>query len=364
MRILYGVVGEGMGHATRSRVVIEHLVSRGHEVEVVVSGRAHDYLKARERDRLGVNRIWGLHIVYEDNEVRNFRTVLSNLKDAVTGGWPRNVLEYFKVAEDFHPDVVVSDFETWSYLYARRHRLPVVSLDNIQILSRCTHPPEVLAGHEIDFQLAKAVVKGKLPSAFQYLITSFFFPPVRKPRTSVHPPVLRPEILAARSEPGDHLLVYQTSTSSEDLPAILRATGVPCRVYGFRRDLTEELVDGEVRYRPFSEQGFVEDLRTARAVVANGGFTLLSESVYLHKPVLASPVKKQFEQVLNARYLEMLGYGMEAEALTNERLGAFLERLPELEAKVSTYAQDGNTEMLAALDGVLERARGVEAEYA
>ena len=32
MRILYGVVGEGMGHATRSRVVIAHLLEQGHEV--------------------------------------------------------------------------------------------------------------------------------------------------------------------------------------------------------------------------------------------------------------------------------------------------------------------------------------------
>jgi uncharacterized protein (TIGR00661 family) len=63
-RILYGVAGEGMGHAIRSRVVIDHL-ARSHDVQVVVSGRAHDYVKARERDRLGVNRIWGLSIVYE-----------------------------------------------------------------------------------------------------------------------------------------------------------------------------------------------------------------------------------------------------------------------------------------------------------
>jgi uncharacterized protein (TIGR00661 family) len=363
MRILYGVVGEGMGHATRSRVVIEHLVSRGHEVEVVVSGRAHDYLKARERDRLGVNRIWGLTIVYEDNEVRNFRTVLSNLAGAVTGGWPRNVLSYFQVADQFRPEVVVTDFESWSYLYAKRHRIPVVSLDNIQILSRCTHPAEVLEGHELDFRLAKAVVKGKVPGCFHYLVTSFFFPPVRKARTSVHPPVLRPEILAAASERGEHVVVYQTSTSSADLPAVLRACGRECRVYGFRR-VAEEVVDGNVRYRPFSERGFVEDLRTARAVVANGGFTLLSEAVYLHKPVLASPVRKQFEQVLNARYLERLGYGLEAAELDGERLGAFLERLPELDAELAGYAQDGNREMLAALDEVLERARGAEPSQA
>ena len=30
LRVLYGVVGEGMGHATRSRVVVEHLARAGH----------------------------------------------------------------------------------------------------------------------------------------------------------------------------------------------------------------------------------------------------------------------------------------------------------------------------------------------
>ena len=73
MRILYGVVGEGMGHAMRSGVVLDHL-TRNHEVQVVVSGRAHDYLVKRASERLSVRKIWGLNIVYEDNEVSNFRT--------------------------------------------------------------------------------------------------------------------------------------------------------------------------------------------------------------------------------------------------------------------------------------------------
>ena len=42
-------------------------------------------------------------------------------------------------------------------------------------------------------------------------------------------------------------------------------------------------------YRPFSEAGFIEDLRTAR-VIAGGNFTLLSEAVYLGKPTLAPAV--------------------------------------------------------------------------
>lgn len=353
MRILYGVVGEGMGHAMRSRVVIDHL-THGHDVQVVVSGRAHDYLKARESDHLGVNRIWGLTIVYEDNEVQNFRTVLHNVAGAVTGGWPRNVRAYFDLAEQFRPDVVVSDFESWSYLFARTHGLPVISLDNMQVLSRCTLPPEVLAGHERDFQVARALVRAKLPGCFHYLITTFFQLPVRKPRTSLHPPVIRPEILAARAELGEHLLVYQTSESNADLPALLARCGRECRIYGFRRDLKEDLVEGKLRFRPFSERTFVEDLRTARAVIANGGFTTLSEAVYLHKPLLASPVRRQFEQVLNGRILEADGYGLAVDGeLTEGRLGEFLDRVPEFARKLAGYSQDGNRRMLGALDDLL-----------
>ena len=61
MRILYGVVGEGMGHATRSKVVIEHLVSRGHKVKIVVLGRAYQFLKRHFDD---VVEIRGLTIKY------------------------------------------------------------------------------------------------------------------------------------------------------------------------------------------------------------------------------------------------------------------------------------------------------------
>jgi uncharacterized protein (TIGR00661 family) len=354
-RILYGVAGEGMGHAIRSRVVIDHL-SRSHDVQVVVSGRAHGYLKSLERDRLGVNQIWGLSIVYEDNEVRNFRTVLANVTGAAFGGWPRNVKAYFDLALAFNPDVVVSDFESWSYLFAQTHGIPCVSVDNNQIVNRGEHPPEVIAGHEAEYLVAKAVVKAKLPGCFHYLIATFFQPLSVKRRTTLHPPVLRPEILAARPERGEHLLVYQTSTSNEALPEILRRGGRECRIYGLRRDLAADERDGNLLWRPFSEPAFIEDLRTARAVVSGGSFTLMSEAVYLGKPMLAVPVRGQFEQILNARYLERLGYGVAAETIDDAALAGFLARLPDLERGLAGYHQDGNRELLAKLDETIARA--------
>jgi UDP:flavonoid glycosyltransferase YjiC (YdhE family) len=240
VRILYGVAGEGMGHATRSQVFLADLVGE-HDVLVVASGRAHDYLAQHFPQ---VREILGFSLSYEDNTIRRWETVLQNLRGAV-GSWPA--------------------------------------------------------------------------------------------------------VLAAVAERGEHLLVYQTAAGSETLVRTLHRAGLPCRLYGVRRDLEEDLVDGDLVYRPFSETDFLDDLRTARAVIAGGGFSLLSECVYLHKPVLSLPVTGQFEQVLNARYLERLGYGAYAEAPTPEAIGAFLEHLQHHERALAGYVQDGNNEALAAL---------------
>jgi len=355
MKILYGVVGEGMGHAMRSRVVLDALAER-HEIQVVVSGRAYDYLKTRASENLSVRKIWGYSLVYEDNEVQKFRTVLENARGALAG-LPGNVRAYFELADKFQPDVVVSDFETWSYLYAKRHDLPLLSVDNIQMIHRCAHAPEITAGVEGDFRLTKAIVKTKVPGAFHYYITTFFYPPVRKERTTLHPPILRPEILAARPGEGEHLLVYQTSTSNTALVDMLSKCGRECRIYGMRRDIREDVVEGNLRFRPFSEAGFIDDLRTARGVLASAGFTLMGEAVYLHRPMLALPLRKQLEQVLNGRYLADEGYGMSVEdELDAERLGQFLERIPDFERKLAGYHQDGNRDLLAALEQGLEDA--------
>ncbi len=351
MRILYGVVGEGMGHATRSRVVLEHLVER-HDVHIVVSGRARDYLAKRFEN---VHKIWGFTIQYADNSVKKLGTLVQNLKGAVTG-WPQNVRTYFDLVEKFEPDVVVSDFETFSYLFARNHFLPVISVDNMQIINRCTHEAALLAGHEDSFELTRGIVKAKLPGAFHYLITTFFYPKVRKERTTLVPSILRPDVLAAKSEPGEHVLVYQTMTTNTALIEGLKQSGLPCRIYGMRRDLAADAVEGNLTYRPFSEAGFIDDLRTARAVVAGGGFTLMSEAVYLHKPMLSVPIAGQFEQVINALYLEQLGYGQYAKALDAASLGGFFERVPDCQKALASYAQDGNRVMLAALDAQLEAA--------
>ena len=353
MRILYGVVGEGMGHAMRSRVVLEHLRARGHEVEIVASGRAVDYLR-KKFVGTDVNAIRGFHIVYEENRVRRGRTLLENVLQG-TASIPGHIAAYFDLIRDFAPQCVISDFESWTYYYAKVHRLPILSIDNMQVMNRCWIDDAIVERHRADFDIARAFVKSKLPFCDWYLISSFFEARIRKERTSLHKPILRPEILATTPRRGDHLLVYQTAEGHASLADTLQRTGLECRVYGMRRAITEEQVEGNLRYRPFSEAGFIDDLASARAVIAGGGFTLMGEAVYLHKPMLSVPVHGQFEQVMNGRHLERAGYGRHAESLDDPRaVRRFIDAIGACEDALAGYSQDGNAALLAELDQHLD----------
>ncbi len=362
MKILYGVVGEGMGHAMRSRVILEHLTSnKDHDVTIMASGRAVDYLQKRFGETANaVNRIHGLHIIYEENRVRRSKTLSSNVVASATGV-PKNIAAYFDLVSELKPEVVISDFESWTYLYAKTHRLPILSIDNMQVINRCLHDEQILAGEKASFEFTRAFVKSKLPFCDEYFITTFFRPPLRKPKTSLFPPILRPEILEAKRRKGEHLLVYQTAEGNTALVDALKKTGLECRLYGMRRDIREEQVEGNLHYRPFSETVFIDDLASARAVIAGGGFTLMGEAVYLHKPMLAVPVGGQFEQVLNARYLEREGFGSYAKTLSDPGvISTFVASIPACEAKLANYTQDGNQLIFAAVDEYLDRvAAGV-----
>ena len=82
----------------------------------------------------------------------------------------------------------------------------------------------------------------------------------------------------------------------------------------------------------------------------------MGEAVYLHKPMLAIPLDGQFEQIINARYLQYDGYGQHAEGLDSETVADFLAKVPQYAKRLATYTQDGNRDLLDAVDHHLDRA--------
>jgi uncharacterized protein (TIGR00661 family) len=351
MNILYGVNGEGSGHSTRAKEVITHLQKQGHTVHVVSFDRG---LRNLSED-FEVTEIYGYRLSYVNNRVRYRRTIARNLFTAPQAARSRHRL--MKLADEWQLDLVITDFEPLSCHLGHRKRLPVISIDNQHCLTnaRISYPRR----YRKEAAAAKLVTRLMTSRADAYLVTSFFTAPLRHPRTFLFPPILRNEVLQTRPREGDDVLVYVTSPAP-DLVRLLSSVRGRFIAYGFGREST----DGNIQFKQPSLPGFLEDLAGCKAVIANAGFSLLSEALYLGKPYLAVPVEHQFEQIFNAYYVGKMGYGAYWDELNKERIESFLFNLPLYRGNLAAYPRTDNSVLLRKLDELIAEYIGARSRAA
>jgi uncharacterized protein (TIGR00661 family) len=340
--ILYGVNGEGAGHSTRAKEVISHLVASGHSVHVASFDRGLQNLQ----QQFDVTEIYGFRFAYVNNRVRYKRTIAKNL---ITVPQAAKSLSRLKdLVTEWKTDLVITDFEPLTCHIGHKLDLPVISIDNQHCLTNAvvSYPKQ----YRRDATAAKLVTRLMTPRANAYLVISFFTAPIRKRNTFLFPPLLRQQILDATPTESDHVLVYVTSPA----PALAKLLGsVRCRfiAYGFGREGQE----GNILYKKPSIDGFFADLTRARAIVANSGFSLVTEALHLGKPYLAVPVSHQFEQIFNAYWLEKSGYGAYWEDMNKERVESFFYNLPHYREALAKYPRQGNGALLEKLDTLIAR---------
>ena len=69
-------------------------------------------------------------------------------------------------------------------------------------------------------------------------------------------------------------------------------------------------------------------MAAAPFVMINGGHSAICEALSLGKPILAEPIKAQYEQILNGVYLEKMGVGLGVRKLSAKQIKTFSERVP------------------------------------
>jgi uncharacterized protein (TIGR00661 family) len=356
MRILYGVMGEGLGHAMRARVVTEALVARGHQVKIATSGRAAEVLRRHHGDVLEIE---GLHLRYAEGRVARGATLTENLAQT-----PRRLSHNcgapLQQAMAFEPNVVITDFESFAHAVGLLLGRPIISLDHQHVVTLCKHPRVIQRALPRDFVATKAFIGGKTAGCAHYIVSSFFFPELQRRtarRTTLVGPIVRPEVQHAQVSAGDHLLVYQTAHGDPDLLRALAACpDVRFVVYGARGETGAHGAGKNIEFKSFSEQGFVQALASARGVIANGGFTTLGEAAYLGKPVLSIPLRHQGEQQLNAAWVEWLGLGATAARPSAQAIDAFVRRIDRGHARPTPDARllSGNEDVVGTLERVLQ----------
>ncbi|MDR0900113.1 MAG: teichoic acid biosynthesis protein, partial [Methanobrevibacter sp.] len=344
-RIIYAVCGEGMGHAVRSGVIIEELIKK-YDVMIFSSDRAYKYLNKKFDN---VYEIGGFNTVYENNEVKNRKTLFNAIKET-----PNNLKEgygiLFKKAREFRPNIIISDFENYSSTLSKIINVPLLSVDNIQMITKTKidYPPE----SQREMLKAKGVIKSYIIRPQRYILTSFFFPEIKNPeKTVVYPPVIRNKIRNLKTSYQDYVLVYQTSDSNNKLIKDLKKLDEKFIIYGFNKNKTED----NLTFRKFNENQIYNDMKDAKAVLTNGGFTFITEAITLKKPIYSIPAKGNFEQLINGFYVEKLGYGKMYRELDVKKLKEFLSNLKIYQKTLSKVKTEDNSKIIEEIEKSIEK---------
>ncbi len=166
------------------------------------------------------------------------------------------------------------------------------------------------------------------------------------------PPILRKEIIDTIPSVKNHIIVYQsTQTNKKLIPALHACPEEQFIYYGG----DDEKQDKNICYKKFSTAEFISDLASAKAVITNGGFTLISEAIYLHKPILCNPIEKHYEQFLNSEMVTKLGYGKTTNDISPQEIQTFLHELPKYREHLGQYEQQGNEKLFSQLAALLKK---------
>jgi len=320
--ILYGIHGTGHGHAMRGLTIARRL--RQHNFLFVANDDALHILK----DEFPIVKIPNLGTVFKNYRVDLPATIAKALPLILQR--EKYIKQVLKVIDDFKPDVCMTDLEYFVPLAAARAGLKCLTLDHQHVIVCCKHaiPLNMYFDYFVQGLTPKYLFK---PTEYN-LIVSFYAPPVLPQyNAQVVAPILRDTVISCKSHDAGHILVYQSNSTHKQLIEVLKkGTERVCHVFGYGR---EEGRDGNIIFEKKSEQRFLELLAGASYIVQGGGHTLMTESLYLGKPILTLPLKAMIEQRLNALYIEKLGYGMQS------GMTSFApELLKEFEQNLSNYA--------------------------
>jgi uncharacterized protein (TIGR00661 family) len=301
MKILYGVQGTGNGHITRARMMANAFAAktdRNIDVTFLFSGRPRqDYFDMQcFADCLYRT---GLTFVTEAGKINHLKSALFNNPI----GFIREVSNL-----DVSPyDLIITDFEPVTAWAGKLSGKTVVGLGHQYAFGH--NIP--LAGYSL---LASLIMRYFAPSTLSLGLHWHHF------GHSILPPII--DNSHQRSECQQSIMVYLPFEDQDHVCALLNS--LPDYQFTQYSSALTDQQKGNVAQRKACHEGFKQDLAASQAVICNAGFELLSECLNMGLPILAKPVKGQFEQQSNAAALLQLGYGQAIYSLDREPIARWL----------------------------------------
>jgi UDP:flavonoid glycosyltransferase YjiC (YdhE family) len=311
-RILFLVNGLGLGNSTRCHAVMQRLLESGAEIQIVTSGNGLWYFRSIP-DIAKLHEVESLYYGVKDGRISIARTLRAMSDFAAI--LRRNAQKIDAILTDWRPNVAVSD-SIYTYRPFKRSGIPFIALNNADVVHMayrryadrprsvraqfwCVEEsdylfhrmvPDLVISPTLDPSLAEA---GGNVRRVGPIVRRGFLP------TGAHSPVGRVLVMLSGSRFGSPVMFDRT-----DWPFEIDVVGRPAPQHWNGR--------GRIHFhgKLLDNKALVEK---ADLVVVNGGFSAVSESFSMRKPLVVIPVPNHAEQWINARTIVHLGVGTSAE---------------------------------------------------
>ncbi len=333
-KIFMSMSGEGRGHATRIRAVVERIRDR-HQITLFAPGDAYQFLAENYTDATDVRlvQIPGMRFHYVKNRLHLFKTIYQGLRYRF---FVLNKLidQLEQEIREQKPHVILTDFEPGLPRAARRCGLPFLSLTHQHFL--LAYDLSILpAKLQFFARMMQIAVRLHYTEQEISMISSFFvaeLKPEWKQRAISLGPMIRPEVRNRKTSQGNYLLSYLRRNTPERILKELSCSPVPVKVYG----LGERPARGNLTFHQIDSIRFVDDMANCLGVVSAAGNQLLGECMYLGKPVLAIPETMHHEQLINAHFLREMKCGnfVPLERFSRSDLENFLNHLQQYRTQI------------------------------
>ena len=312
--IIYGIQGEGRGHATRALQVLRTLEEKGYHVSIYTGGDAAHFLKQHGYQ---VRKIPLLRYHYTKNGNISFvKTFFYNFINTfkLLTEIDATYKVMFKEIQRWNPFLIISDFEVYSSRIANKLGIPLYSVHHQHLFTESQLPKlKTLSDSIRTFTciLSTKMVTGKPSKSFA---SSFFhFPPKASSQAFFIGPFLEKSWQKRVFTDQGHITVYMKKPCYlAYLETIFKAfPHLSFHVFSdFKGSYQYMKPFPCVQYNEISREEFLNSFANCKALVATAGNQVIGEAIYAHKPLLVAPEPNALEQKFNAIGLTQSGLGM------------------------------------------------------
>jgi len=333
LKFIFIIQGEGRGHMTQAISLFEGLKNAGHEVSHVFIGRSKrrkipDFVYKRIESPIEGLPSPNFITDKKNKSISVVKTLYYNL--IVIKRYLKSLKKIHHKVEEIQPDVIINfyDFLGGFYNAFYTHQAKFICVAHQYLIA---HPkfefPKGRFYEKLLLQLSNWLTSMQ---AYKKLALSFSdYGGIDIKKIKVVPPLLRSEVKKLSPEKGDFVLTYIVNDGYGKEIREFHEGNPHLKLHCFwdRKGSPEkEEIDEHLTFHQINDQKFLSYMESCLAYASTAGFESICEALYLGKPVMMVPVKKQYEQACNAIDGMRAGAGIIS---NNFNLNSLLEFIPK-----------------------------------